>query len=321
MSTPLLRSADDIPDLSGQVALVTGANSGLGLVTARELARHGAQVVMACRDTAKGEAARTDLLADTGGPAEQVEVRALDLASLESVRGFAAAWRGPLDVLVLNAGVMAPPKRRQTADGFELQWGTNHLGHFALAGLLWPVLVEREGRPLSHARVVTVSSGAHKMGRIDFADLNHEQSYKAWQAYGQSKLANLLFALELDRRATAAAAPVVSAAAHPGYASTNLQFAGPAMDGRGFLKPVMSAANRVMGQSGAQGALPQLAAATLVEVPGGSYVGPGGFMESRGLPVFVHPSAAARDAVDARRLWAESERLTGVHWLSVGAAG
>jgi NAD(P)-dependent dehydrogenase (short-subunit alcohol dehydrogenase family) len=177
MSTPLLRSAADIPDLSGQVALVTGANSGLGLVTARELARHGAQVVMACRDTAKGEAARTALLADTGVPAEQVEVRALDLASLESVRGFAAGWQGPLDVLVLNAGVMAPPKRRPTADGFELQWGTNHLGHFALAGLLWPVLVEREGRPLSHARVVTVSSGAHKMGRIDFADLNHEQSY------------------------------------------------------------------------------------------------------------------------------------------------
>jgi len=168
---------------------------------------------------------------------------------------------------------------------------------------------------------VTVASGAHKMGRIDFADLNHEQSYKAWQAYGQSKLANLLFSIELDRRATATAAPVVSVAAHPGYASTNLQFAGPAMDGRGFLKPVMSAANRVMGQSDAQGALPQLAAATLVEVPGGSYVGPGGFMESRGLPVFVHPSAAARDAVDARRLWAESERLTGVHWLSVGAAG
>ena len=146
MSTPLLRSADDIPDLSGQVALVTGANSGLGLVTARELARHGAQVVMACRDTAKGEAARTALLADTGAPAERVEVRALDLASLESVRGFAAGWHGPLDVLVLNAGVMAPPKRRPTADGFELQWGTNHLGHFALAGLLWPVLVEREGR-------------------------------------------------------------------------------------------------------------------------------------------------------------------------------
>jgi NAD(P)-dependent dehydrogenase (short-subunit alcohol dehydrogenase family) len=321
MSTPLLRSAEDIPDLSGQVALVTGANSGLGLVTARELARHGARVLMACRDTAKGEAARRAVLADTGAPAEQVEVRALNLASLESVRGLAAGWQGPLDVLVLNAGVMAPPKRRPTADGFELQWGTNHLGHFALAGLLWPVLVEREGRPLSHARVVTVSSGAHKMGRIDFADLNHERSYRAWQAYGQSKLANLLFALELDRRAAAAGAPVVSAAAHPGYASTNLQLAGPAMDGPAFKKSVIRAANRVMGQSDAQGALPQLAAATLDAVPGGAYVGPGGFMESRGLPVFVHPSAAARDAVDARRLWAESERLTGVRWLSDGAAG
>lgn len=320
MSTPLLRSAEDIPDLSGQVALVTGANSGLGLVTARELARHGARVLMACRDTAKGEAARRAVLADTGAPAEQVEVRALNLASLESVRGLAAGWQGPLDVLVLNAGVMAPPKRRPTADGFELQWGTNHLGHFALAGLLWPVLVEREGRPLSHARVVTVSSGAHKMGRIDFADLNHERSYRAWQAYGQSKLANLLFALELDRRAAAAGAPVVSAAAHPGYASTNLQLAGPAMDGPAFKKSVIRAANRVMGQSDAQGALPQLAAATLDAVPGGAYVGPGGFMESRGLPVFVHPSAAARDAVDARRLWAESERLTGVRWLSEGLA-
>jgi len=320
MSTPLLRSAEDIPDLSGQVALVTGANSGLGLVTARELARHGARVLMACRDTAKGEAARRAVLADTGAPAEQVEVRALNLASLESVRGLAAGWQGPLDVLVLNAGVMAPPKRRPTADGFELQWGTNHLGHFALAGLLWPLLVEREGRPLSHARVVTVSSGAHKMGRIDFADLNHERSYRAWQAYGQSKLANLLFALELDRRAAAAGAPVVSAAAHPGYASTNLQLAGPAMDGPAFKKSVIRAANRVMGQSDAQGALPQLAAATLDAVPGGAYVGPGGFMESRGLPVFVHPSAAARDAVDARRLWAESERLTGVRWLSEGLA-
>ena len=212
----------DIPDQSGRVAIVTGANSGLGLVTARELARAGARVVMACRDEEKGrEAVRA---VEVRAPGSELELEALDLASLDSVRSFAERVRerhAALDLLINNAGVMATP-RRETADGFELQFGTNHLGHFALTGLLLDTL---EGR--DDARVVTLSSGAHRSGRIAFDNLGGERRYFRWRAYGQSKLANLMFALELDRRLRAAGSTIKSLAAHPGWSATNLQTSGP----------------------------------------------------------------------------------------------
>ena len=200
----------DIPDLTGQTVIVTGASSGIGLETAKALAAHGARVILAVRDEARGRQGR----GHPAGPGARHEVRLLDLASLESVRAFARDWSGPVDLLINNAGVMIPPLSR-TADGFELQFGTNHLGHFALTNLLLPHVT---------GRVVTVSSNAHRAGRIDFDDLNWERKrYRAWRAYGQSKLANLLFTAELQRRLTEAGSPVLSMAAHPGYAATNLQ--------------------------------------------------------------------------------------------------
>ncbi|HEY8770474.1 MAG TPA: oxidoreductase, partial [Thermoleophilaceae bacterium] len=211
-----------MPDQSGRVAVVTGANSGLGLVTARELARAGASVVLACRNTSKGERAIEELRAAV--PGADAKLEALDLADLDSVRDFAsriASERGHLDLLVLNAGVMAPP-RRTTKDGFESQFGTNHLGHFALTGRLLPTLLAA-----SEPRVVTLSSGVHRMGSINFDDLQRERRYNNWLAYGQSKLANLIFAVELQRRASTAGTNLLSLAAHPGYSATNLQFAGP----------------------------------------------------------------------------------------------
>jgi NAD(P)-dependent dehydrogenase (short-subunit alcohol dehydrogenase family) len=206
-----------MPDQSGRRAIVTGANSGLGLLAARELARSGASVVLACRNMQKGELALAQVRA-AGGDAE---LAALDLGSLASVREFAASQQRPVDLLLCNAGVMAPP-RSETADGFETQIGTNHLGHFALTGLLLDRLEAADA-----ARVVSVSSIGHRMGRIDFDDLHGERRYRRWRAYGQSKLANLLFMRELDRRARAAGLPLVSVAAHPGYSATNLQFAAP----------------------------------------------------------------------------------------------
>src|SRR5829696_5851911 len=219
--------AKDIPDQSGRTAVVTGANSGLGLVTTRELARAGARVVMACRNLTKGEAARREIEAAVPGAA--LELEELDLSSLDSVRAFADRFDGGLDLLVNNAGVMATPRRR-TADGFELQFGTNHLGHFALTELLLPAM---EGRP--DARVVTLSSTAHRTGRIAFDNLSGDRRYFRWRAYGQAKLANLLFALELERRLRAAGSTIKSMAAHPGYAATNLQFAGPPLVDRAFM--------------------------------------------------------------------------------------
>jgi NAD(P)-dependent dehydrogenase (short-subunit alcohol dehydrogenase family) len=296
-------TADQIPDQSGRVAVVTGANSGLGLVTARELAKAGAHVVIACRNTTKGEAAAAEVRA--AAPGSQPELEALDLADLASVRDFAARFRtghDGLDLLILNAGVMAPP-RRTTADGFEMQFGTNHLGHFALAGLLLDTM---EG--LEDARVVTVSSGAHKIGRIGFDDLQGERRYRRWSAYGQSKLANLLFALELDRRLRAAGSTVRSLAAHPGYAATNLQSASaPPLD-----RLVMIFSNFVIAQSAEMGTLPILYAATNPDAEGGTYIGPDGIAEQRGYPKVVSPSGAARDEDVARRLWEVSEELTGV---------
>ncbi|MCW3047840.1 MAG: dehydrogenase, short-chain alcohol dehydrogenase like [Solirubrobacterales bacterium] len=293
-------STTDIHDLTGRTAVVTGANSGIGRAAARALAGAGARVVLAVRDTAKGRDAAATMPGAT-------EVRALDLASLASVREFAAGWEGDLDLLINNAGVMATPFAR-TADGFELQFGTNHLGHFALTNLL-----------LQHVtgRVVTVSSTAHRVGRIDLDDLNWEHKpYRTWRAYGQSKLANLLFTAELQRRLTAVGSPVLATAAHPGYAATNLQF----HSGRRALDIGSWVANRLIAQDEDGGALPTLYAAT-ADIPGDSFAGPGGFMEQRGAPKLVGRTEAARDTAVARRLWDASEELTGARFpLSAAAA-
>jgi NAD(P)-dependent dehydrogenase (short-subunit alcohol dehydrogenase family) len=278
-------------DLRGRRVVITGANSGIGRAAARELARAGAHVVLAVRDTAKGETAAADMPGD-------VEVRALDLADLASVRAFAAGWDGDVDVLINNAGVMALPDQR-TADGFEMQFGTNHLGHFALTNLLLPHVTDR---------VVSVSSGAHRIGGLDLDDLNWERRrYDRWRAYGQSKLSNLLFVLELQRRLTDAGSKVRALAAHPGYARTNLQ----GRTGNRIQHALMMVTNRVIAQSDEQGAWPTLYAATQ-DLPGAAYVGPDGFQEGRGHPTLVGRSRAASDPETARALWERSEALTGV---------
>ncbi len=293
-------TAEAIPEQSGRVALVTGANSGLGFHTSLELARRGARVLMACRNPGRAEAALQRLRAFA--PQASAELLSLDLASLTSVESAAAEvgrQTASLDLLVDNAGVMAPP-RTLTADGFELQLGTNHLGHFALTGRLLPLLLAAR-----EPRVVVVASAAHRFGRIDFDDLMGERSYRRWQAYAQSKLANLLFARELDRR-TAGTALLV-AAAHPGYASTSLQVGhGSTVQGA-----ILRAGNALLAQSDAQGALPSLYAATMPDVQAGDYWGPQ-LAELRGSPKRVPRSKAAQDDVAARRLWQVSERLTGV---------
>jgi NAD(P)-dependent dehydrogenase (short-subunit alcohol dehydrogenase family) len=289
-------TAADMPDQAGKTAVVTGANSGLGLVISRELARAGATVVMACRNVKKGERAAAEV-------GKRAQLEALDLADLDSVRDFAGRLsEARVDVLVNNAGVMAPP-RRLTADGFESQFGTNHLGHFALTGLLVPKLLAAP-----EPRVVTMSSGGHRMGRINFDDLHGERRYNNWLAYGQSKLANLLFAFELQRRADG---QLQSLAAHPGYSATNLQFAGPA---RWYERASMALTNRLSAQGADQGALPALYAATVTDVPGGSYIGPDGFLEARGHPHLVTAAGKAYDPEVAARLWEVSEALTGVRY-------
>ncbi len=296
-------TAADMPDLTGRTAVVTGANSGLGLITARELARAGAEVVLACRNAEKGRAALEQVTAAASGRPPQLE--SLDLADLGSVREFAgrvgAMWPG-LDLLINNAGVMAPP-RRETVDGFESQFGTNHLGHFALTGRLLEVLCAT-----ADPRVVTLSSGAHRMGRIRFDDLQYRRRYNNWLAYGQSKLANLMFGLELARRAAAAGSPLRSLIAHPGYSATNLQFAGPA---HVWERAPMAVMNRVYAQSAEMGALPTLFAA-VTDLPSGTFVGPDGLFEGRGHPHVVTGAGRAYDEEAAARLWAASEELTGV---------
>ena len=293
-------TAADLPDLGGRTVVVTGANSGIGLVAARELGRKGARVVLAVRDTTKGEAA-ADSIPGTA------EVRRLDLADLASVRAFASDWEGNVDVLINNAGVMATPERR-TVDGFELQFGTNHLGHFALTNLLLPQIRDR---------VVTISSPAHRVGKIDLDDLNWERrSYSRWPAYGQTKLANLLFTLELQRRLNTVHSDVRALAAHPGYAATNLQ-----SHSENFVNNlVMTVGNKIIAQSAEMGALPTLFAATQ-DLPGASYVGPDGFQEQRGHPTLIGRSARASDGETARLLWERSEELTGVRFpLSAATA-
>ena len=286
----------DIPDQSGRTFVVTGANSGLGLVTAGQLVAHGAHVVLACRNTDKGEQAAADIRAQ-GGPGSTA-VEELDLADLASVRKFAARLEGPVDVLINNAGLMAIPEQR-TIDGFEMQFGTNVLGHVALAGLLLDRITDR---------VVTMSSVMHRIGRIRLDDLNWERRrYQRWLAYGQSKLADLMVAYELERRFVAAGSPLRSMAAHPGYSATNLQSRTESI--QDF---VMGLGNRFFAQGPEMGALPELYAATVPDLPGGVYIGPDGFSESSGHPIPVGSTAASHDREVQRALLRACEELTGV---------
>jgi NAD(P)-dependent dehydrogenase (short-subunit alcohol dehydrogenase family) len=302
-------SEQDIPDLSGKTAVVTGANSGLGYETARALAGKGAHVVMACRDTNRAASAVIGIR--RGQPGASVEAMALDLADLSSVRRFATALLAVtprLDILCNNAGIMAIPYRR-TVDGFEMQFGTNHLGHFALTGLLLPAILSAPA-----PRVVTVSSGVHVSGRLDFDKLHAEEGYSRWAAYSRSKLANLLSAYELQRKFEIAGCSAISVAAHPGYAATNLQFAGPRLDNSALRQTVMRLSNRLLAQTAAMGALPELYAATAPGVRGGEYIGPSGLLGMRGHPQTVRSSALSYDRALAARLWAVSEKLTGVRF-------
>jgi NAD(P)-dependent dehydrogenase (short-subunit alcohol dehydrogenase family) len=291
-------STGDLPDMTGRTVIVTGASSGLGVPTTHELARVGARVVLAVRNVAKGE----EVARSAGG---RTEVRQLELTDLASIRAFARAWTGPVDILINNAGIMMVPFGK-TADGFELQIGTNHLGHFALTNLLLPHITDR---------VVTVSSQLHRSGYIDLDDLNWElRRYDPGRAYADSKEANLLFTLELQRRLVAAGGRLRAVSAHPGYASTNL-----AAHLTGFRGMVAGLGVRVLAQDAEHGALPTLYAAA-EDIPGNSYVGPGGLGHMRGHPVVMAPSKASQDPELAARLWALSVRLTEVDSPALAAA-
>jgi len=298
-------TADLISSQAGRTFIVTGANSGLGFATTRELARHGAHVIMAVRNATKGEEALRTLRAEQ--PDASLELRPLDLADLDSIHAFATgiiANRVPVEVLINNAGIMMPP-RSLTRQGFESQFGANHLGHFALTGLLLDTL--KAGRD---ARVVTVSSTLHKRGVIHFDDLTGERNYSPLAFYAQSKFANAVFGLELDRRLRAGRVPVKSILAHPGYSATNLQSTGPT----GLLKLVLKFTNRVVAQDVEIGALDQLYAATDPKAESGQFIGPDGRGESKGYPTIVQPVESARDPDIGKRLWRMSEELTGVHF-------
>lgn len=294
-----------VPDLTGRLAVVTGGNAGLGLSTARELARAGADVVLAVRSTARGAAAAASIRAVA--PRSRVDVRRLDLADLSSVRDFAGRFLDDypaLDLLINNAGVMAPPYR-STADGFELQFGTNHLGHFALTGRLLPAL----GAALA-ARVVTVGSDLHQLGRLDFRDLQSRRHYSRLRAYATSKLANLLFTAELDRRARAAGLGLRAYAVHPGYAATSL-----ALTGRPVLvQRLMALSQALFAVSPLRGSYPTLCAATLPGLPGGVFLGPRGRGALRGSPAVRVPGERARHRPTAVRLWEVSQMLTSVRY-------
>jgi NAD(P)-dependent dehydrogenase (short-subunit alcohol dehydrogenase family) len=305
----------DVPDQSGRVALITGANSGIGFEAARVLSEHGATVVLACRDVAKADDARALITATA--PHATVEVLPVDLADLDQVTVAAASFlarHDRLDLLIDNAGLMAIP-HRTTVQGYEMQLGVNHLAHFALTGRLLDRLLATPG-----SRVVSISSQGHRPGRIDFDDLQSERSYGPWTAYFQSKLANLLFVLELQRRLVAVGATTIALAAHPGGARTNLGNEKP----DGILNAIGWAGrpliDRLWLQSAAMGALPTLRAATDPDVVGGEYFGPAGLAEQRGQPKVVGRSRRARDEVTARRLWAVSEELTGVRYRALDDA-
>lgn len=295
-----------MPNLTGRRAIVTGANSGIGYETAKALSAHGAQVTLAVRDLTKGEPAAAAM-----GP--NATAMRLDLADQASVRAFAAEWSTihpeGLDLLINNAGIMAIP-RTLTPDGFEAQFATNHLGHFALTGLLMPALVATP-----NSRVVTVSSLAHKMvKRMNFEDLMSERSYKSWNVYGQSKLANLLFTTELQRRLTTGGYSTIAVAAHPGFTATNLQGAAARIKGNSVELHITEFVSRIIGQSPAMGVLPTLFAATAPGLPGDSYIGPKDLKQSRGYPTMVDRSEAAQNVAEARRLWEVSTDLTGVEY-------
>ncbi len=307
-------STADIPDQSGRIAVVTGATSGIGLITARELARAGATVVLACRNIDKAEQVATQIrLASAGARVETVPLDLTSLASVERCSDGLHERFGHIDLLVNNAGVMAPPLRR-TEDGFELQFGTNHLGHFALTGQVLDLLLAAPA-----PRVTVVASSAHRIGRMRWDDLNWERGYRRWPAYGQSKLSNLLFAFELQRRAQLAGSGLLVTAAHPGYAATHLQTAGPELAGATLMGRLMGAGNRVIAQSDESGALPTLYAATM-DLPPGSYAGPDGPFEMRGAPTLVGTANATRDAQAQTRLWEASEQLTGIHFAFADVA-
>ena len=304
-------TADEMPAMDGATVVVTGANNGLGYEGTRAFADAGATVVMACRSQDRGERAAAELRHATDSGV--LDVRTCDLADLDSVASFAEGVRDDydgIDVLCNNAGVMAIP-RQETADGFEKQLGVNHLGHFALTGRLLDELRASDGE----SRVVTQSSGAHTAGEMDFADLHSERSYGKWAAYGRSKLANLLFAYEFQRRLDEHGVDGVrSVACHPGYAATDLQFRGPRESGSTVKLGMMKVANALFGQSAEQGTLPMLYAATSDELTGGEYVGPGGLLNMRGAPELQTSNADSRDEADAERLWSVSAEQTGVSY-------
>ncbi|MFQ3477253.1 SDR family oxidoreductase [Halonotius sp. F2-221B] len=306
-------TADQMPDCADKMVLITGANSGLGYEATKAFAAKGATVIMACRSLDRGREAAADIQNDVGDTGATLNVRECDLASLDSIETFADGITNDydtLDILCNNAGVMAIP-RQETEDGFEKQLGVNHLGHFALTGHLLELLVDSDGE----SRIVTHSSGAHEAGEMDFDDLHREQSYSKWEAYGQSKLANLLFAYELHRRfKTADITDTISVACHPGYAATNLQYRGPEQSGSQLRLAMMKIANAVVAQSAAKGVLPLLYAATSEDVSGGEYYGPSGFKNMRGAPARQTSNDASYDEKDAKTLWKTSEELTGVNY-------
>lgn len=303
-------TVDEIPSQEGRVIVVTGANSGLGYYTSRALAQKGGRVIMACRNLERGEEARQRLMKES--PLHAPEVWQLDLASLDSVKRFAKKYNdeeGRLDLLINNAGLMAIPYYK-TEDGFEMQFGVNHLGHFALSARLWPLLSATTG-----ARIVQVSSLAHLMGKIHFEDIHWEVKYNKWGAYGMSKLANLLFIHELTKRLSGVQDQVIAAAAHPGYANTELQAKGAKMKGSRLGVDSFNLANRLVAQSPEMGALPSLFAATDPQVTPGDYYGPGGFMRLSGWPTPDKPSSSRVNDEVARKLWELSEKLSGVEFV------
>ncbi len=297
----------DVPSQKGRYAVVTGANSGLGFHIAQTLSARGAKVIMACRNLDKGMVARRRI--EESGPPVSPEVRELDLGDLSSVKGFADGISRSypvVDLLINNAGLMAIPYHR-TADGFEMQFGVNHLGHFALTARLLPLI-----REAGEGRVVNVSSAAHRLGRIRYEDIHWERRYRKWRAYGMSKLANLLFTLELDRRFRTGEGNMIAVAAHPGYAATELQSKGAVMAGSGWRAGAFQLANRLAAQPALMGALPVLYAATAEGVEGGAYFGPGGWLRMWGYPAPDRPAGRLVTAGEAKKLWELSESLTGI---------